>query len=289
MLRLAHRILSQRLVRCYETDDPKGLVLDEHIGYTGKLLRSSEVILADNIWSYVNSLNREMFFSSDFPCIASPFDSLFIEHGLEDGMDGAEWCRQIGWLVIKSETAAKSSFTDISEYFFVQSFSTWAADERGQPGFLGDIVLVALSKEGRFLDAKFCCAVHHPTEDSLGSLVVPFMTLSLLHCKNVKREETTSSDGPSSKWLRRMKQPRLRYHVLEIEPMKQVLRTEGNVEENGLKKALHICRGHFATYTDEKPLFGRVTGTFWKPAHVRGSIEHGAVVKDYSIKAPGNA
>ncbi len=68
--------------------------------------------------------------------------------------------------------------------------------------------------------------------------------------------------------------------------MKEVLRREGGSETNGLKKALHICRGHFATYSPEHPLFGKFTGTFWKPAHVRGSQEHGIVVKDYVIKVP---
>lgn len=68
--------------------------------------------------------------------------------------------------------------------------------------------------------------------------------------------------------------------------MKAVLRTEGGIEQNGLKKALHICRGHFATYTDEKPLFGHFTGTVWKPSHVRGNVTEGIVSKDYRVHAP---
>src|SRR3990167_3444505 len=59
-----------------------------------------------------------------------------------------------------------------------------------------------------------------------------------------------------------------------------------NIEVNGLKKALHIVRGHPVTYTKEKPLFGKYSGTFWKPAHARGSIEQGAVLKDYKVNAP---
>jgi hypothetical protein len=47
--------------------------------------------------------------------------------------------------------------------------------------------------------------------------------------------------------------------------------------------ALHLVRGHFATYTEAAPLFGRQTGTFWRPAHTRGNAEHGVIEKDYEV------
>lgn len=113
-----------------------------------------------------------------------------------------------------------------------------------------------------------------------------YLALSFLHCKNIKLSPNEPPAKLSKAFQRRHGRPLLRYHTLEIEPMKKVLETEGGIGHNGLKKALHICRGHFATYTPEKPLFGRVTGTVWKPAHVRGSVAEGIVAKDYSIKAP---
>ena len=81
--------------------------------------------------------------------------------------------------------------------------------------------------------------------------------------------------------------PFLSYHTIQIEPVKQVLRTEGGIATNGLKKALHICRGHFATYRDN--FMGRKLEspvTMWRPSHVRGSLEQGVVVSDYKIHAP---
>ena len=76
------------------------------------------------------------------------------------------------------------------------------------------------------------------------------------------------------------------YKTLAIEPMKAVLSSEGGVTTNGLKRALHICRGHFATYTADKPLFGHFVGTVWRPMHTRGNKKHGEVKKDYRIEAP---
>jgi hypothetical protein len=89
-----------------------------------------------------------------------------------------------------------------------------------------------------------------------------------------------------------MRLPRLAYHELDIGPMRDVLATEGQLESVGLKRALHICRGHFATYSEDRPLFGKYTGQFWKPSHVRGAAEFGLIQKDYNVhphkKGPAN-
>jgi len=111
------------------------------------------------------------------------------------------------------------------------------------------------------------------------------LAISLINCKNVAQRDSTNIEGPSEKWLRRKKAPVIRYHTLDIQPMREVLKTEGRISENGLHKAMHLCRGHFAHYSEDKPLFGKYAGTFWKPQHVRGKAENGIVLKDYSVAA----
>ena len=76
-----------------------------------------------------------------------------------------------------------------------------------------------------------------------------------------------------------------KYYTLQIEPMKKILNTEGQAKTLGLKKAFHICRGHFRTY-DANPLFGKIKGTFWTPAHTKGDLQRGIIKKDYEIKVP---
>jgi hypothetical protein len=68
--------------------------------------------------------------------------------------------------------------------------------------------------------------------------------------------------------------------------MQEVLKREGNVEEGGLKKALHIVRGHFADFTEGRGLFGRHHGLFWMPQHLKGTLDQGLVVKDYDVHNP---
>lgn len=112
------------------------------------------------------------------------------------------------------------------------------------------------------------------------------LAISFMNCKNVN----TASVEPNRDHNRERKKvglkPFLRYHTINIDPMKRVLKTEGNIEANGLQRALHICRGHFATYTEEKPLFGHSVGRFWIPAHIRGTPDKGIVVSDYRVNPP---
>jgi hypothetical protein len=109
------------------------------------------------------------------------------------------------------------------------------------------------------------------------------LTLSFMHCKNVVLSEVSSDRLISNERRRVGLKPFVRYHTIDIDPMKRVLRIEGSSETAGLQRALHICRGHFSTYSEERPLFGRVAGTFWIPSHVRGSIKEGVVVSDYTV------
>jgi len=44
-----------------------------------------------------------------------------------------------------------------------------------------------------------------------------------------------------------------------------------------------LFRGHFKTYTKDKPLFGKLVGKYWFKPHARGNKKKGVVVKDYSL------
>lgn len=112
------------------------------------------------------------------------------------------------------------------------------------------------------------------------------LTLGFMHCKNVVLSEHQPDCDHDRERKKAGLKPFLRYSTINIDPAKRVLRTEGGIETNGLKKALHIVRGHFSTYSEDKPLFGKHAGTFWVPSHARGSLERGAVISDYNVKAP---
>jgi len=114
------------------------------------------------------------------------------------------------------------------------------------------------------------------------------LAISFLHCRNVSTEDHVPPAKLNKAYRRRHGRPLVRYKTLAIEPMKQVLRKQGQIESQGLSKALHICRGHFKDYRASAGLFGKHKGLFWWDMHARGAPDHGAVVKDYAIKLPNS-
>lgn len=106
-------------------------------------------------------------------------------------------------------------------------------------------------------------------------------TIQFMHCKNIEMVEKTKPmyrQKPKNK----KKMPMIKYHVLNISPIKKILETEGAIKANGLPKALHICRGHFKAY-NAKGLFGKYTGTFWVGEHIKGNAKNGVIIKDYKV------
>lgn len=129
-----------------------------------------------------------------------------------------------------------------------------------------------------------------PMIDTCWSLAMPaLLSLSFMNCKNVT--VATHDPDPIINRLRKKNglRPFVRYHTINIEPMRKVLRDEGGSETHGLKRALHICRGHFATYATS--FMGRTLDnpvTVWRPSHVRGSAKEGVVLSDYSVNPAEN-
>lgn len=110
--------------------------------------------------------------------------------------------------------------------------------------------------------------------------------LSLTSCRNVSASEHRPPPALSKRHAERHGRPLCRYYTLDIEPMRKVLKTEGRMDEVGLARALHLCRGHFKDYREGGGLFGRNKGLYWWDANVRGTIKAGVVAKDYAIKPP---
>lgn len=307
MLRLAHRILTQPPSRSFIRPDGKS---DLNLATNGmpeqiKAISSAVCIVVDEIAFHFDGLlsrdsQRERAFS-DFPPCCPPFAELWIEwnvpeHEKEHGRNSGslqhgfiiETCELENDVSLDKPLPFNWSVHREAVYFGIARL--WISDREGNPSWTGTTILLQWNRRGCVVEDRFVSDSMDPTggyaEKCTGLMEVALLSVSFMHCKNVVRRDVTDSEGPSAKWLRRTKAPEIRYHVLDINPMKEVLRKEGDIEHNGLKKALHICRGHFATYTEERPLFGKVAGTFWVPSHVKGSVEHGIVDKDYRVKAP---
>lgn len=117
-------------------------------------------------------------------------------------------------------------------------------------------------------------------------LHVAYLSLSFLHCKNVALTQCPPFSAKHQKSrVAKGKLPLLRFHTLSIEPVKKIIRDANGGSEALSPKSLHLCRGHFKTFSEHK-LFGKFEGTFWWPMHVRGNASAGIIRKNYDIKAP---
>lgn len=114
---------------------------------------------------------------------------------------------------------------------------------------------------------------------------ISLLTLSFMHCKNIVVNIQRYPQQQNKARLRKGKFPLITYRILEIEPIKKILENEGGKRDIGLKKSLHICRGHFKDYMTGDGLFGKIHGIWWWDMQTRGNIKEGISFKDYKVYA----
>lgn len=294
---------------------------EEMPGSFRRLIRESVSVDAQNVAEYVASHTEKDWLWTELPSCRLPFPVMFLEsrtaHPWSEafGRTGVlMWEVDLGDALHRVESAAahtanlnRSKIGD--DLAMIREKAVFAIDF----GMIGLLVsprhvdqyrIVHLNRGGLFLDQDGT-PLRSPLgqldpklfpESAIGSAkrffwesMFPVMlAVGFMNCKNV----LLSKVEPDARLNRLRKKaglkPFLRYHTINIEPMKRVLKAEGGIETEGLRKALHIVRGHFMRYTPERPLFGKHAGTFWAPSHVRGSLKEGVVVSDYRVNPPND-
>ncbi len=264
-------------------------------------IAQSQVILADNIAKYLFEDNDQEFWDieKDFPNIAPPFPFTFIEFKepsyIRSGrnvttLQGRGGKVKSGVLIVASEV---DDYKKLNKPRWSLSFFVFAKAARGKHPLLLTSLHLFCDENGKAVIGErgipFVLIPGMEIERAPGSapdylLFVPLLTLSFLHCKNVEIVKQDIPEKLNKARLRRGKHPKIQYHILQIHPIKKILETEGGIGEIGLKRALHICRGHFKDFTG-RGLFGKLQGIYWWDAHVRGDAKEGVTLKDYRVHA----
>jgi hypothetical protein len=279
-----------------------GAITSQSLADAKLALREAIPIVADNVaelfygpkgdyWIMDNlhlQQHEHMIGPEQFPNLAPPFATYFVEYSAisEERRSQTRWT---GAHVINLDmTMDPNGWAELGAWCVAYDLYYCMA---GSDCIIGPFMryLLLLDEHGAVVKSEirlFDTSI--PTDADIDwfriDLGPAFLTTSLMHCKNVITEQ---GHHPAKRFRPvRRKTPSVRYHTVNIEPMRKILATEGRSEETGLKKALHICRGHFRTYTAEKPLFGRVTGTFFVAQHARGSVHEGVVIQDYRVTTP---
>lgn len=282
--------LYRQLLKNKNSDLPKELVNG---------IDNSEVILIDNVAEYFWKSEKDKWdFEKDFPNLAPPFENIWMEYLMPSGVlffDGENKKHysngtRVG-VLFSSFDITKSG----AKWGLLMSLFLGNSERVNNHYFMYGL---AIDKDGRIVkhgeEVQYMAMIPEEinatervqkTYDELFVNVYPaLLSISFLHCKNVEIIPRKSDDKKNEK--RNRNSSKIKYKVLEIEPMKKVLREEGKSESLGLKQSLHICRGHFKDFSKGKGLFGKFKEMYWWDSQVRGNIENGIVVKEYEVNAP---
>ncbi|NJO83527.1 MAG: hypothetical protein HC828_12390 [Blastochloris sp.] len=279
------------------------------------------VIVADEIARQIDALPDDPNWTppaSDYGVVAPPFKRWFVE---ATTLPGAGFSLvQRGCLcyeVRRSDTALMEKLISrphrkvmppATHWIIAVWGYFWAADQRILRTFSGPM-FVHLDKEGYILDdlARIYMEalgntplVFAPPEVAEGlhlgfdplpqAMLANFGPFNFKALAALHQRCPVDHVKPSSAQRRRaQKREQLAlhdYYVLKVKPARtQTLSDFRRIGEP--EKAVrreHIVRGHFRYYTEERPLFGRVSGAVWVPEHERGDDQVGAIRKDYEVK-----
>lgn len=144
-------------------------------------------------------------------------------------------------------------------------------------------IRVALSMPHFGDDPNYKTDLENISNDDVSELTYLHGFLMLLNCKNIAAEEVHPPSKLNKKRLRSNKLPLFSYKTLSVNPGAGSSRGG----KNGIPlnhNRIHLCRGHFKHYSEDAPLFGRITGLWWWQPHVRGQNRKGVVMKDYIVE-----
>lgn len=213
--------------------------------------------------------------------------------------------------------------TDMSGYWSVNkmlpppcdnTLLCWEAEKREEPGYIkvaahylkheNGLMIFPLaynevsrtwaifSAKAVYLDGKWQISYmgqgsnEYLREEVTRELVVSMKLLEILYARNVITKTVTPPVALNKKRVKHHHEPYDEYRILEVVKGVAKNKNQGEVPWDyrpPTERALHLCRGHFKTYTEDAKLFGRYTGTFWWQPSIRGNEKNGVVRKDYAV------
>jgi hypothetical protein len=290
--------------------------------------RGAPIIAVDNVHDYmINETNSgHRYGMEDFPNLAPPFPIFWMESQRARNVRGTGSVGMLLWTDrmvpgmrsaygelyardIERGVNEVTSMLQLSQRLDVEWLSTMMLmlEVDGRP-VRGPALAYGVRGDGTFIEGSLIMMgnsglIKHGDEQTWGDYLMQatlpmFMSISLLHCKNVELEDRKggtrqmrrAAEREAAKGRAYRVKPPTEYKVLSIDPMKKVLRraaAEGGDIGTGLTpRALHIARGHFKTFRD-RGLFGKHRGMFWWNDMVRGGANTTRVVeKQYQVLAP---
>lgn len=278
-------------------------------GELGRQMRNRHpqaVLCADVIASHFYMSPKEDWLPGDYPFCKPPWKSCFVEWNNPPLMNLSgslhALCDDAQQVGIFCQVSSNLNFTDrryMTKAMAAFEYSHASPDDAETAVYgmlaacLGGAVIAPqfvwscwLDREGNYL-----AGASIGPDASYGFTMSNYQTIMLLaftfaNCCNVKLEDATEELQPIPKIRRRLKIPEVKRYTLNIAGHISRPSREYTKGPQGVMP-FHLCRGHFATYTADRPMFGnpKLIGRYWHPPHIKGKKENGEIIKDYAITA----
>jgi hypothetical protein len=211
----------------------------------------------------------------DFPNVAPPWPVFFMSYrmppylrrkgGLEPNVGAG---REYGYLFVAEQDTATDGWV-VKTRQFVESVtqgSIWYVSKDGQllsahrkPLERGSNAHFIFTPIQRWPEGDWVA----PAQFGASEFFAPFLAICFCHCKNVDILSEPVPPKVKAKRERTYGWTTDAWHMLKIEPMRKELASEGAEQPGGLKRSLHIMRGHFKDYREGRGLFGKTHGMWW--------------------------
>ena len=114
--------------------------------------------------------------------------------------------------------------------------------------------------------------------------------IGLMNCRNIDTVIVVPPKGLSKKFKKKSGRPLLKYRVITVEQSDsgkvKTIRGRKHQDDRMIAESempQHIVRGHFKTYSKDRPLFGKYSGTWWWHHATKGAKSQGEIVHEYEV------
>ncbi len=207
---------------------------------------------------------------------------------LDEDSDSLKAIKDCKWLLRFSAVAQKRKGDKISgplmhSYVPVSKDGTFYPSPDDPKQSILNVAAAGYFRDGKRLEFDQCINLERVSSELF---ITAYLTVSFTHCKNVKIVENDPNEDNKKLADRRLKKTGkafVKFKTLEIPKMREVLEALREQGSSSNTKRLHIVRGHFKTYTKERPLLGKIVGQYYWGSQIRGVLKEGAVSKDYAV------
>ena len=205
-------------------------------------------LVVDEVWRWAVEFGKQDVPFSELGPAVPVSENCWLEYTQDNG-------KQVGVSVVSARTRHASGIPTKALFtvFLVQNGDPYCADAREVHVAADGTCLGVVDKPSDFTTGGI-------GEDELvGVVSACIYAFGFAHANNVTTKEA-AGHGPTEKWCRRQNAPLVVYRRLVIPGSRVQYDSAGGA--TGVKMRVHICRGHFKTYTAEARLFGKYVGKF---------------------------